>query len=453
MQFYPLSAISPVCDKQLFSTLLVGLLVVGHQLSAAAESGHHTFASGLKGRLIVGYQGWFGCPQDSPDNSRWEHWFHKNTPSADALSVDLLPSVVQFRAEDLCLTPLRRADGSSISVFSSQNPRIVATHFQWMRDHGIDGAAVQRFIAPLASPHLKSRSNTVLLNARAAAEASERVFYVTLDVSGADADTVVTDLRRDWKFLVNELKITASPSYLRVNGKPVLQLWGFGFKDRPGAPAAVAKLINDLKLGREELTGVTLIGGVPANWRTLDGDSQTDQGWAEVYRSYDVLSPWSVGRFRDESGMDKFVGQRVLPDIVETKRLGITYMPVIFPGFSWFNLQKGRGQRQLAILNQIPRRCGNFLWYQISSLLRKRPALFQVDALYAAMFDEVDEGTALFAIVTRQEKLPKGAQMSFLNQDGCILSDDWYLRITGKAAHYLRSGEVPPAKLDAVMRP
>ena len=433
--------------RHLFVLLVATWLLSDHGSAAAAEIIAHP-ANGLKGRLIVGYQGWFGCPGDTPGNTHWEHWFYKNEPVADNLAVDLLPSVGQFRTEDLCPTKLRRADGSTIRVFSSQNTRIVATHFRWMRDHGIDGAAVQRFVGPLATPRLKQRSDQVLLNARAAAEANERVFYVTYDVSGADAGTVMSDIRRDWQYLVNELKITASPRYLRVNNKPVLQLWGFGFKDRPGTPLAVSSLITDLKLGREKLASATLIGGVPANWRTLDGDSQSGRDWAEVYRRYDVLSPWSVGRYRDDAGMNSFVRQRVLPDIAEASRLGIEYMPVIFPGFSWFNLQNGRGQSKLAILNQIPRRCGNFLWHQVSSLLAAR-----VDILYAAMFDEVDEGTALFPTEPRADSLPSGAQMSFLNQDGCILAEDWYLRITGKAAHYLRQREVPSGNLDSVTRP
>ena len=435
----------PVCGRHFFAILLAVWLFAGNKPSAALEPGHAPIASGLgelKGRLIVGYQGWFGCPEDIPGNMRWEHWFFKNNPGVDNLAVDLLPSVGQFRAEDLCATQLRRADGLPIKVFSSQNARVVATHFRWMRDHGIDGAAVQRFVGPLATPELKQRSDRVLLNARAAAEANERVFYVTLDVSGADTNTVVTDIRRDWQYLVGDLRITASPRYLHANGKPVLQLWGFGFKDRPGSPVAVTKLIAELK------ASATLIGGVPANWRTLDGDSQSDRRWAEAYRRYDVLSPWSVGRFQDDAGIDNFVRERVLPDMAETKSLGIAYMPVVFPGFSWFNLQRGRGQNKLAILNQIPRRCGNFLWRQISALLAAR-----VDILYAAMFDEVDEGTALFPTEAREEKLPKGGQMSFLNQDGCALPDDWYLRITGKAAYYLRRNEAPPARLDAVMRP
>ena len=428
--------------------MLAALTLVCLALPAAAQSSKPASATALSGRLIVGYQGWFGCPDDAPGNTQWEHWFYKNNPRVDDLAVDLLPAIGQFRNEDLCPTNLRRDDGTPIKVFSSQNARVVATHFKWMREHGIDGAAVQRFVGPLATAALKLRSDRVLRNARAAAETSERIFYVTYDVSGADATTVADDIRRDWRYLVGELKITASPRYLHVDGKPVLQLWGFGFKDRPGTPEAVAALIGDLKMGRNNLARATLIGGVPANWRTLDADSQSDPRWAQIYRSYDVLSPWSVGRFRDDKGVDRFMRERVLPDLVETKRLGIAYMPVIFPGFSWFNLQSGRGQKKLAILNQIPRRCGNFLWYQVSRLLDAR-----VDMLYAAMFDEVDEGTALFPTEPRKEKLPQGGQMAFLNQDGCALPEDWYLRITGKAAHYLRERAVPPPNLDAIMRP
>lgn len=449
-----------MCGRYVLSLLFaVWLPVVGQQF-AWAQTPEPSVASGLKGRLIVGYQGWFGCPGDVPAghqesatedavaNTRWEHWFHNNSPRANDLAVDLLPAVGQYRPEDLCPTELRRTDGSPISVFSSQNPRVVNAHFRWMREHGIDGAAVQRFVGPLANPVLRRRSDRVLLNARAAAEATDRVFYVTYDISGADANSVVTDVRRDWQYLVKQLKITESRRYLRVAGKPALQLWGFGFKDRPGAPGEVRALIGDLKAGRTNLASTTLIGGVPAHWRTLDGDSQSDRRWAEIYRSYDVLSPWSVGRFRDDAGVDRFIRDRVLPDIAETRRLRIAYMPVIFPGFSWFNLQRGRGEKKLAILNQIPRRCGNFLWHQVSRLLGAR-----VDTLYAAMFDEVDEGTALFPTEPREDKLPKGGQMAFLNQDGCALPDDWYLRITGKAALYLRSGEVPPRQLGAVMSP
>ena len=34
-------------------------------------------SDGLSHRLIVGYQGWFGCPDDFEANRNWQHWFLK----------------------------------------------------------------------------------------------------------------------------------------------------------------------------------------------------------------------------------------------------------------------------------------------------------------------------------------------------------------------------------------
>src|SRR5258708_24237847 len=84
---------------------------------------------------------------------------------------------------------------------------------------------------------------------------------------------------------------------------------------------------------------VTLMGGVPARWRTLTRDSQRDEQWARVYRSLDLLSPWTVGRFKDARGIDSFYKNELAGDLVETRRLGIEYMPVVSPGFSSHDLK------------------------------------------------------------------------------------------------------------------
>ncbi|SFI17797.1 hypothetical protein SAMN04515618_112126 [Collimonas sp. OK307] len=402
---------------------------------------------GLSGKVIMGYQGWFGCPGDFEKNNSWQHWFLGSAQS-NHFTVDLLPSVRGIKAEDLCDTGLRRPDNSPIQLFSSQNASVVATHFRWMQEHGIDGVAVQRFLTDLATPEKKRRNDNVVKNVQKAAEANGRVFYVTYDITGANPKTVTDDVRNDWHHLVDVLKITESPSYLLDRRKPVLQLWGFGFDNRPGEADEVAVLIGDLKSGRGDLQAVTLIGGVPTFWRTLSGDSKKDPTWADVYRSYDVISPWSVGRFSNDEEADAFVKRNVVPDIAETRRLGVGYMPVIFAGFSRYNLTVNYKRKEPTVLNKTPRNCGKFLWHQVSDLLD-----LHVDMLYAAMFDEVDEGTALFPAETRQDKLPVGASMVFLNQDGCSLPDDWYLRVTGKAAEYLRLHQPPPKNLDAVLKP
>jgi len=138
----------------------------------------------------------------------------------------------------------------------------------------------------------------------------------------------------------------------------------------------------------------------------------------------------------------------VQPDIAETRRLGLRYMPVVSPGFSWSNLMRNRDKADQAVLNRTPRNCGRFLWRQMSDLLD-----LHVDALYVAMFDEADEGTAIFPAETRADKLPAGSKMVYLNQDGCFLPDDWYLRVTGAGAGFLHESKVPPKQLDAVVRP
>lgn len=421
--------------------VVAGLLLPA--LSHAVEA-----SGGLAGKLIVGYQGWFGCPGDFENNQYWQHWFVQGV-QPENFTVDLLPSVREIKAADLCDTGLRRPDGTTVKVYSAQNAKVVATHFRWMQEHGIDGAAMQRFVYEFDIPEKVRRKDNVLRNVRLAAEASGRVFYVTYDIStDHPRETMMDEIRKDWRHLVDDLKITASPSYLHDRGKPVLQLWGLGFGDRPGTPEEVSALIRDLKEGRNGLQAVYLIGGVPTHWRTLSGDSKSDPGWARVYRSYDVISPWSVGRYADDEGADAFVRDNVLPDMAETRRLGIGYMPVIFPGFSWYNLMTNRGKLGNAILNKIPRRCGKFLWHQVSNLLGAK-----ANMLYLAMFDEVDEGTAVFPTETRMDKLPVGANMVFLNQDGCALPDDWYLRVAGKAADALHAAKAPPKSLDAVLQP
>ena len=413
-------------------------------------------AEGLSGRVILGYQGWFGCPGDYAGNRRWQHWVIQgsdtSSPTPQNMRVDLLPALQGLPQEDLCRTGMTAPDGTVIWLFSSQNPRVVLEHFRLMSTHSIDGVAVQRFIGIIDdrpdNPQGRERSDHMIENVRAAAEATGRVFFVTYDVSGAPADTVVADIRRDWQHVTRDLQLTASANYLRIDAKPALELWGFGFTDRPGSPTEVAQLIADLKQGQHELQAVALIGGVPTNWRTLTGDSQGDARWAGVYRSYDVISPWSVGRFRDDAGAAAFLHDRVLPDVAETTRLGIAYLPVVFPGFSWSNLQERRGQPGKAILNEIPRRCGNFLWHQIANLTGSH-----VPAIYGAMFDEMDEGTAMLPAVTRPDRLPAGGRFVFLNQEGCSLPSDWYLRVMGPASEFLRKSQAAPHRLDAVLRP
>src|SRR5438105_8327665 len=218
-----------------------------------AESAVAATTDGPAGRVIVGYQGWFGCPGDYAGNQRWQHWVIQNEdthgPAPTNIRVDLLPALAGIPEKELCRTELRTADGAPVWLFSSQNEQIVLAHFRWMAKYQIDGVAVQRFIGIIDdrpdNPLGRERSDHMVRNVRAAAEATGRVFFITFDISGAPPQTLIADIRRDWQHLSADLGVTSSPNYLRMHGKPVLELWGFGFADRPGSPAEAAGLIAD----------------------------------------------------------------------------------------------------------------------------------------------------------------------------------------------------------------
>ena len=56
------------------------------------------------------------------------------------------------------------------------------------------------------------------------------------------------------------------------------------------------------------------------------------------------------------------------------------------------------------------------------------------------MFDEVDEGTAIFKTIQNNKNVPAGIQVVTMSDDSCEVTDDWYLRMAGKLAEYLRPG-------------
>lgn len=415
--------------------------------------------SALAGRTIAGYQAWFGCPGEpgvTGAAARWRHWFAGQVPEASQLTVDMLPEVSGLPSSALCATRMTGGDGSTVQLFTSADPAVIDLHFGWMKEHGIDGVAVQRFVNMLAHRSERERGDIILRAIRAAAERHGRLFYIAYDVSGADPATLYDAIRDDWTHLVQDLGITSSPAYLSGAGRPLLQLWGFGFRDRPGEPAPVRSLLADLRRGgaaqpvadSPSRSAVLLIGGVPAGWRNADIDSRGGATWASLYREFDVVSPWTVGRY--ESGPDNlgFVEGVVRDDIAEANRLGLGYMPVIFPGFSWANLMTARGNPAQAIPNKIPRRCGHFLWQQGQTRIAAGAR-----TLFIAMFDEVDEATAIMPVVAKRDALPAGTGLIALDQDGCDLPADWYLRVSGSLAGYLRAGEVPPESLSQVMRP
>ena len=72
--------------------------------------------------------------------------------------------------------------------------------------------------------------------------------------------------------------------------------------------------------------------------------------------------------------------------------------------------------------------------------------------LYGAMFDEVNEGTAMFKLLPETAEAPlkgvaRGYSFVTLDADGCRLPSDWYLRLAGAATAALHSGARPVSAL------
>ena len=378
--------------------------------------------STLNRKMLLGYQGWFACPGDGAAVNRWVHWFRSQTPSAANATVDFLPDISELDADELFNTAMTYSDGTPVRVYGAAQRKTVLRHFKWMRDYHIDGVFLQRFSSELGSSAFFAWRNQVTSNVWAGAEAHGRVFGIMYDISGQPANTLVATLTNDWSFLVNTMKVTSSPRYQRHRGKPVVAIWGFGFTDRPGTPQDALIVINQFKAA-----GFTVLGGVPTYWRTLNNDSQTDPAWADVYRAFDIISPWAVGRYGDNPGADGFKQNLIGPDLALTRSLGLDYMPVIFPGFSWHNLFSTSPP------NGIPRNAGHFYWRQAYNAVSAGCTM-----VYGAMFDEMDEGTAMFKLAPTPAELPAQGTFVPLNLDGTNLPSDWYLRLAGAATKMIR---------------
>ena len=132
--------------------LTVIIVVGGSSLRAPAAATQAVDASTLAGKVMCGYQGWFNCAGDGAGRG-WVHWTKGNTaPGPGSAKVDLWPDVAELGADERYVTGFTNADGKPFELFSSFKQATVVRHFEWMRDYGIDGAFVQRFIVDVQSP-------------------------------------------------------------------------------------------------------------------------------------------------------------------------------------------------------------------------------------------------------------------------------------------------------------
>lgn len=411
--------------KKITCIFLVNLFIAS-TLFAQNKHSQSTKYPSYKGMVMAGYQGWFRLQKDG-----------SMYPDENKVRIDMWPDVTEY--EKTYPTGMKLADGSTARFFSSTDQSTVDLHFKWMKEYGVDGVFMQRFFnATRKTDERAAASNTVLKYALDAASKYERAIAVMYDLSGLKASGEdCSSIIEDWKYLVDSLKVTnqkGTKTYLFHREKPLVVIWGIGFPDRPynirkiGLERLIDFFKNDPKYG-----GCSVMLGVPTFWRDLNADCVNDPYLHDIIKRADIIMPWMVQRFSPllHNDMDRY-RDVILGDMKWCKANNIDYVPCVCPGFSWHNLSRFEFPDDVKPSGSIPRQGGRFYWQQISTAL-----LAGADMLYVAMFDEVNEGTAIFKCT---DNPPISNIAKFVNMDG--KPSDQYLWLTGQAAKMLRK-EIP----------
>ncbi|MEV0406020.1 hypothetical protein [Actinoallomurus sp. NPDC050550] len=353
----------------------------------------------MVGKITVGYQGWFAAKGDSAPIDGWWHWARDwgKAPSRSNAGINCWPDMREY-THTYQTAYAKLGNGQPATLFSSYDQQTVDTHFSWMRQYGIDTAALQRFNPTGGEGPTRDAMATKV---RHAAESHNVKFYIMYDVTGWT--NMQSEIKADWTKKMSAH--TASAAYAKQNGKPVVCIWGFGV--HPFDSGACLDVINWFKA-----QGCYVIGGVPHEWRTNGGG-----GLADVYRAFNMISPWMVGAIGDAAGSDWYYQNVNLGDQAECKAHGIDYQPCVLPGD----------------LSLRERAHGDFMWRQFYNMVR-----LGAQGIYISMFDEFNEGNQILKTAETQATVPTDSGFLSLDEDGTPCSSDYYLRLTGDGGKMLK---------------
>lgn len=380
-------------------------------------------ATTFTGKVICGYQGWFRAPGDL-SNQGWVHYFRDNT--VKNVTVDLWPDMSEYTESEKYLVPgWRYKDSSKVYVFSSANKKTVLRHFQWMQAYGIQGAAVQRFVGGIDPLKPYKEYNRIPAYVREAANRTGRVFYIEYDQSGVVGQDLINRIRSDWKYMVDSLKITSDNRYLHHKGKPVVGLYGL-YPERFSSDLAHQVLDIFTAKGYEAF----VMGSGEIFWHDAAPPGWTPS-WLSVYQRLGAYSPWNVGHYDGPNKLTQNVATNTWKSDKELlEKSGVIFMPLIFPGFTWDNLMKLPPGT-----SNTPRRKGELMWKQIETAKK-----LGVESMFIAMFDEIDEGTAIFKVTNETP-----VNNYFATLEG--LPSDYYLLMAGRATSLITSNTSLPVQM------
>ena len=361
-----------------------------------------------RGLVMAGYQGWFGTPGDGSALTSGGAWYHYQSngrfgPGVLRNSIDFWPDMREYgKAYQVGSAgnsaPFTLPDGSKASVFSSYDEETVLLHFKWMQEYGLDGVWMQRFVSEIRTASHKDHFDKVLRSAMKASNQYQRAIAVMYDMSSWTTAEGLDPIVADAAALMEEYKLkdrSRQKYYLFENGKPMLGLWGVGLSgSKHPRPSVVKPLIEKLRA-----QGWSIFLGVPGYWRdgTNDCVSGTEHKLLlELIQQSDGFFPWMAGRYDASSFSTEQWLNRLKNDIGTAKSYSstthtVSYASDVFPGFCDRNMHPDNYKGMPDQTRTGFRKGGKFYWDQFYQGIKAG-----AEAFYIGMFDEMDEGTAIF---------------------------------------------------------
>jgi hypothetical protein len=405
-----------------FASLLI-LLILAFDACSFTKAD----AQDIVGKVIAGYQGWFASGGDgSPVGCVLAVGTGSHNNFETYPDMREFPATEQFDAPE---TWGKLPNGNTSTVFASDRDFTIQKHTQWMKQYGIDTAAIQRFgeVSNPTDTRLRDQKNDVTIRMMKACEKTGVKFYIEYDSSGSAVggwgQNWVTSIENDWSSFALSDHVAASSAYARENGKPVVELWGMGLNGN--------NISKDPQQWQALVTwfqqqGCYVIGGVPTGWLACGPFGDAVPGFQTVYESCSAINPWIVGRLRSLADSDSYALSNEKPEQNWCARHSITYIPCVYPGTSFYNSNSKSK-------NNIPRNHGLLMWEQFANLRQQ-----SIKTCFVSMFDEYNEATAIAKSAEDTTFVPPNKWFLTLDADGTPVSSDYYLRLTKDGSRMIK---------------
>ena len=391
-----------------------------------------------EGLVMAGYQGWHGTPGDGCPHNPAEGWPHYASvtqhpfifePGVLRNNIDLWPDVAEYE-KTYAAPGFTSPDGSTPRLYSSYDASTVNLHFKWMKEYDIDGVFMQRFVSQITDNVALSHSNKVLESAMMASNQYARAISIMYDMVGMDANTSVDVILNDARQLIQKYNLMDRSAgqryYLYHKGKPLIGIVSVGQNSAPYTISQAQAIVDGL-----QKMGFSIMLGVPAYWRSANGsgDVVNDPKILDLIKDVDIIMPWFVGVY-DYDGtvpttplgaFTNFFEKRIIDDFATAANYDVDFCPLVFPGFSDRNMHPDH--------SVYDRHSGDFYWQQIYKFINQGAKM-----LYVAMFDEIDEGTAIYKCL-RKNEVPSNEYSSdyyVVFENGAYRRSDDPVSVSGK---------------------